>query len=213
MTEEKKKKSGEISRREFLKDAGLVVGGAAIGSTVLLAACGGEDTTKTVTEATTKTVTIEVPVPAEFNKLMVNGNEHELKLEPNWTLAYVLRDKLGLTGTKIACDQGVCGACTVLIDGEPTLSCTTLAIECDGKNILTIEGLQEGDELDKLQDSFVAHDAIQCGFCTPGMLMSAKALLNKNPNPTSNDIRKAISGNLCRCGAYTKIVEAIAEVS
>jgi len=254
MTEEKKKKeSGGVSRREFLKDAGLLVGGTAIGSTVLLAACGdGDGATETVTSTktitateqvgeVTKTVTqtvsqfvcpscgqefdslaalkahCEAEHPSEvlekLTKLVVNGYEHELKLEPNWTLAYVLRDKLELTGTKIACDQGVCGACTVLVDGEPTLSCMTLAIECDAKNILTVEGLQEGAELDQLQEAFVSHDAMQCGFCTSGMLMSAKALLNRDANPTKDDVKEALSGNLCRCGAYKKIIEAVMEVS
>jgi carbon-monoxide dehydrogenase small subunit len=121
----------------------------------------------------------------------------------------VLREDLGLTGTKEVCDLGTCGACTVLIDRKPALSCLTLAVACKGKEILTIEGLRQGETLHPLQNSFIQHGAIQCGMCTPGMILSAKALLDENPQPTEMEVRKAIAGNLCRCTGYVKIVEAI----
>ena len=123
----------------------------------------------------------------------------------------VLREKLGLTGTKIGCNRGECGACTVLIDGEATLSCLTLAIECEGKEVLTIEGLEDPKtrELDPIQTAFMENFGIQCGFCTPGMVMSAKALLNKNPNPSEEEIKEGIQGNLCRCTGYKQIIESI----
>jgi len=142
-------------------------------------------------------------------RLTVNGKSHELRIEPEHTLAEVLRNELGLTGTKVACDEGACGACTVLVDGRPTLSCMTLAIECDGKSILTIEGLEKDDELHPLQQAFVEHHGLQCGFCTPGMIMSAKALLDENPNPTEEDVKEALSGNLCICGCQPKIVKSV----
>lgn len=146
-------------------------------------------------------------------ELKVNGEVFKVEVEPRRTLLEVLRENLGLTGTKEACNKGDCGACTVLIDGKPVLSCLTLAIEVQGKDILTIEGLAKGYELHPIQQAFVDHGAIQCGFCTPGMIMSAKALLDKNPNPTEGEIRDGISGNICRCTGYLKIVEAIQEVA
>jgi carbon-monoxide dehydrogenase small subunit len=124
-------------------------------------------------------------------------------------LLHVLREYLGLTGTKQACDTGDCGACTVLIDGKPALSCLTLAIEVQENEILTIEGLYQDGKLHPLQQAFIDHFAVQCGFCTPGVILSAKALLDKNPHPTEEEVREAISGNLCRCTGYVKIVEAI----
>ncbi len=144
-------------------------------------------------------------------KLLVNGKKHILEVGANETLLEVLREKLGLTGAKIGCNRGECGACTVLIDGESVLSCLTLAIECDGKSILTIEGMEDPDtgELDPIQNAFVENFGIQCGFCTPGMVMSAKALLDKNPNPSEQEIREGIQGNLCRCTGYQQIVESI----
>ena len=144
-------------------------------------------------------------------KLKVNGKEHTLEVGPNETLVEVLRERLRLTGAKIGCNRGECGACTVLIDGETVLSCLTLAIECEGKEILTIEGLEDPKtgELDPIQEAFVDNFGIQCGFCTPGMVMSAKALLNKNPNPSEAEVKEGIQGNLCRCTGYTQIVESI----
>jgi carbon-monoxide dehydrogenase small subunit len=146
---------------------------------------------------------------AEIATFLVNGREHEVIIEPHMLLIDVLRDALGLTGTKYACGAGDCGACTVLIDGKPSFSCLTLAITARGKNILTIEGVAEGNELDPIQQAFVDRGAVQCGFCTPGMILSAKALLDENPEPTRDEIKTALAGNLCRCTGYVKIVDAV----
>ncbi len=143
-------------------------------------------------------------------RLRVNGEDYELLIPPNKTLLEVLREDLALTGTKEGCEDGTCGACTVLLDGKPVRSCLVLAVEAEGKEILTIEGLSKGEELHPLQEAFVNYGAVQCGFCTPGMILAAKSLLDSNPSPSEEEIRKAISGNLCRCTGYTKIVEAIA---
>jgi len=145
--------------------------------------------------------------------LQINGESYDLLIEPKETLLEVLREEIGLTGTKEVCDLGSCGACTVLLDNKPILSCLTLAVACQGKEITTIEGLRQGERLHPLQSSFIEHGAIQCGFCTPGMILSAKALLDENPNPTEMEVRKAISGNLCRCTGYVKIIEAIKSVA
>jgi carbon-monoxide dehydrogenase small subunit len=145
--------------------------------------------------------------------LTVNGEEVELFVEPHWTLLEVLRDELDLTGTKEGCGEGVCGACTVLVDGKPVRACLTLALEVSGREVITVEGLAGAEGLDPLQEAFVEHGAVQCGFCTPGMLMAAKALLLEEPAPDEERIRRAISGNICRCTGYTKIVEAIASIS
>jgi carbon-monoxide dehydrogenase small subunit len=139
----------------------------------------------------------------------VNGDYHEVFIEDRKTLLQVLREELRLTGTKLGCDTGVCGSCTVLVDGKPTLSCLTLAVEMAGKEILTVEGLAQSGKLDLLQQAFVDEGAVQCGFCTPGMLLSAKALLIHNPHPTEEEVRRGIAGNLCRCTGYAKIVKAV----
>ena len=145
--------------------------------------------------------------------LKVNGKLHSLMVDPNRTLLEVLREDLGLTGAKEACDSGGCGACTVLIDGRPVYSCLVLAVDCEGKDILTIEGLASDGHLHPIQEAFIDHGALQCGFCTSGMILSAKALLDENPRPTEEDVRKAIAGNICRCTGYVKIVEAILAAS
>ena len=146
--------------------------------------------------------------------LNVYGEEYDIHIFPNRTLLEVLRDELELTGTKESCGEGVCGSCTVLCNGFPIRSCLTLAAEVQGAEITTVEGLRmEDGQLDLLQQSFIEHGAVQCGFCTPGILMSAKAFLNENPNPDEGDIRKGISGNICRCTGYAKIVDAIMEVA
>ena len=146
--------------------------------------------------------------------LTVNQEEYDLYVPSNRTLLEVLREDLELTGTKESCGEGACGSCTVLCDGLPIRSCLTLAVEVQGAEITTVEGLlMENGQLDPVQQSFINHGAVQCGFCTPGMLMSTMAFLNQNPNPTESDVRKAISGNICRCTGYTKIVEAIMEVA
>jgi len=142
-------------------------------------------------------------------RLQVNGEGREVLTEIHKTLLEVLREDLGLTGTKRGCDLGTCGACTVLIDGKPYLSCLTLAVDVQGREILTIEGLAVGGELHPLQKAFVEKGALQCGFCTPGMILTAKAFLDEHPHPSEGEIKKAISGNLCRCTGYVKIVEAI----
>jgi len=145
----------------------------------------------------------------QIAKFLVNGKPYEAIIEPHTLLIEVLRDQLNLTGTKHSCDVGICGACTVLIDGKPILSCLTMAITAREKNILTIEGLAEGTTLHPIQKAFVDCGAIQCGFCTPGMILTAKALLDKNPDPTKDEIKVALSGNLCRCTGYVKIIEAV----
>lgn len=139
----------------------------------------------------------------------VNGQQHQIEIEPSMTLVDVLREKLGLTGTKKGCNSGECGACTVLLDGQPVASCVLPALKAQGKQVITVEGLGTAKELHPLQKAFLAYGAVQCGFCTPGMLMSAKALLDKNPSPTPEEIKMAISGNLCRCTGYKKIIDAI----
>ncbi len=145
--------------------------------------------------------------------LNVNRVNYKMEIEPQRTLAEVLRETLGLTGTKKSCSEGECGACTVLMDGKPVASCLVLALDARGKEILTIEGLSEGERLHPVQEAFLKHGAIQCGFCTPGMVMSAKALLDENPNPTPAEVRRAISGNLCRCTGYQQIVDSILAAS
>lgn len=141
--------------------------------------------------------------------LNVNNETHEVMVYPNRTLLEVLRDDLHLTGTKESCGEGVCGSCTVLINGTPVRSCLTLAVAAQSKEITTIEGLSVGEKLHPVQEAFVNHHAIQCGFCTPGVILTAYALLKENPNPTEVEIRRAISGNICRCTGYVKMVEAI----
>ena len=141
-------------------------------------------------------------------KFTLNGVERRVKVEENWTLVELLRDHLGLTGTKIGCDRGECGACTVLIDGRSMYSCSQLAIWIDGRTVQTVEGLAQNGKLDPLQEAFITHDGPQCGFCTSGQLMSAKALLLHNAAPTKDEVRAGMTGNICRCGNYNHYVEA-----
>jgi carbon-monoxide dehydrogenase small subunit len=143
--------------------------------------------------------------------LKINGDAYNLTVDTRMTLLEAIREKIGLTGTKDGCGVGECGTCTVLMDGKPIYSCLMLAVEADGKEILTIEGLATPEGLHPIQKAFIEHGAVQCGFCTPGMILSAKALLDENPNPTKEEIKEAISGNLCRCTGYQKIIEAIEE--
>jgi len=142
-------------------------------------------------------------------QLHVNGALYYLEIEPRRTLLDALRLDLHLTGTKRVCNMGQCGACTVLLDGKAIYSCLTLAIECEGCQILTIEGLSDGDNLDPIQRAFIEHDAFQCGFCTPGQIMAVRALLERSTNPPPEEIRRAVSGNLCRCGSYLRIFKAV----
>ena len=139
----------------------------------------------------------------------LNGDPIEVVCKDNMKLLDLLRDKLGLTGTKKGCEQGECGACTVMLDGKPVNSCCTLAVECEGRDVVTVEGIAKNGQLHPIQKQFIEKWALQCGYCTPGMIMSAKALLDVNPHPTELEIREAIEGNLCRCTGYAKIVEAI----
>jgi len=143
----------------------------------------------------------------------VNQLTYTINIEPHLTLVEVLREKLGLTGTKKSCNEGECGACTVLLDGRPVASCMVLALDAQDRNVTTIEGLADGEKLHPLQEAFVKHGGIQCGFCTPGMIMSAKALLDEHPDPTPLQVRTAISGNLCRCTGYQQIVDSVMAAS
>jgi xanthine dehydrogenase YagT iron-sulfur-binding subunit len=145
--------------------------------------------------------------------LNINGRTYRLLVEPRWTLGFVLRERLGLTGTKAGCDRGECGSCTVLIDGKIRYACMTLCLEVEGQEITTLEGLMKGEELGKTQKAFAEDDAFQCGYCTPGQIMAAEGLLRKNSNPSLDEIRKGMSGNLCRCGAYKNIYAAVRRAS
>lgn len=184
-----------ITRRRFLKTVGS---GAAVAAT---------------TEALTSIGSVQAaplkPEEAVRINLLVNGRSHRLAVESRWSLLFVLREKLGLTGTKVGCERGECGACTVLMDGMPRYSCMTLAVEAEGSEIVTVEGLMNGEELGPVQQAFLEHDALQCGYCTPGQIMSAEGLLRRNPAPAADEIRTEMSGNLCRCGAYTHIFKAV----
>ena len=183
----------KISRREFVEATGLVVAGVAP-----LAAQDGKSGLHD-----------SGAVPQTKITLTVNGVPRQIKVEDRWTVAELLRDHLGLTGTKIGCDRGECGACTVLLDGKPIYSCCYLAVWADRKSIQTVEGLARNGRLHPLQEAFIEHDGPQCGFCTSGQLMSAKALLDHKPHPTSDEIRSALTGNICRCSNYNRYVESV----
>ncbi len=149
-----------------------------------------------------------------YIQLSINGESYRVLAQPNEFLADVIRDKLGLTGTKKACDMGICGACTVLLDGLPVSSCLVLALDAQGREVATIEGLESpGGKLDPLQESFLDKGAIQCGFCTSGMVLTARAFLQQKPNPSEAEIRRALAGNICRCTGYTKIIEAVKDAA
>ncbi len=154
-----------------------------------------------------------MPEKMQTVSLRVNGKDYEFSCEPNVTLLQIIRDRIGLTGTKSGCDFGECGACTVLMDGDPVLSCLILAAEAHGAEITTIEGLSSGEALHPIQRAFIEQGAIQCGYCTPAMILSAKSLLDRNENPSEEEVREAIAGNLCRCTGYVKIVKAILAAS
>jgi xanthine dehydrogenase YagT iron-sulfur-binding subunit len=186
-----------LSRRGFLKGAGVAAAGAAlVDSSVEALAQQNQES---------RAVLGPGPVPVKLN---INGVEKSLNIEPNTTLADALRLKLDLTGTKVVCDRGACSACTVWLDNVPVNACLTLALDARGRQIKTIEGLAQRDKLHPVQEQFIAHDAMQCGFCTPGMIMSCAALLEKNKNPSLEDVKQACSGNLCRCGTYINVFDA-----
>ena len=149
--------------------------------------------------------------PEGLIRLTVNGEIFDIQVEPEWTLYQVIHDKLGLTGVKMFCDRGACGSCTVIMDGRPILSCMTLAIECDGVKIETAEGIAKAKH--PLVDLYVKHHCMQCGYCTPGFIVTAKALLDKNPDPTEEEVKNALAGNLCRCGTYPQHIKAVMEAS
>ena len=196
--DEKKEKNGslKVSRRAFLK--GMVTGAVAATATTL--------PVPPVREA-------EAALPAGVKEamiqLVINGRAYRLNVKSNWTLLEALRRELQLTGTKKACDRGNCGACTVIVDGKAVYACSVLAVAMDGRKITTIEGLRQGEKLHPIQKAFAEHGGYQCGFCTSGQMMAAKALLDKNQKPTVDEVRAGLAGNLCRCGAYPKIIESV----
>ena len=193
----------EVSRRGFLKGAGITAATSVIESANAFA----RDAKEALHSAHS------VGPDALPIKLRINGQEHAVTVEPRYTLVETLRDNLGLTGTKVVCDRGSCSACTIWIDKLPALACMTLAVDAVGREITTIEGLSHGDTMHPVQAAFVKHDAMQCGFCTPGMVMSCAALLERNKDPKLDDVKHAVSGNLCRCGTYPKVFTATLDVA
>jgi xanthine dehydrogenase YagT iron-sulfur-binding subunit len=201
MSEDPKNKKDEfkqgLSRRGFLSSV-------SVGAVVAVSLKDAAPAHAQEIEATGATATIE---------LHINGSKRKVLVEPRWSLAYVLREVLGLTGTKIGCERGECGACTVLIDGKTQYSCLTLAVEAEGREITTVEGLLDGDKPGPVQQAFMEEDAFQCGYCTPGQIMAVEGLLRRNSKPTIAQIRSGVSGNLCRCGAYKNIFSAAEKAS
>ena len=191
----------EVSRRGFLTGAGAVISSSLVAGTEAL-------------RAAPESSGAAVAGPGKVDiTLTVNGNERSLALEPRVTLLDALRFELDLTGAKKVCDRGTCGACTVTIDGKPAYACSVLAIQVQGKDIRTVEGLAHGDRLHPIQQAFVDNDAQQCGYCTPGFVMACKAFLDKNPNPTLDQVRTGLGGNLCRCGTYVGVAQAVLQSS
>jgi len=188
-----KRPDGGVTRRGFL---------GSVGAGAVVAATGVARPAEAIPEITSPEEMVRVA-------LMINGRIRRLLVEPRWTLLFVLRERLAITGTKAGCERGECGSCTVLIDGEPRYACMTLAVEAEGTEVTTVEGLLDGEELGTVQKAFVEEDAFQCGYCTPGQVMAAEGLLRINPSPTFDEIRCGMSGNLCRCGAYPHIVNAV----
>jgi aerobic-type carbon monoxide dehydrogenase small subunit (CoxS/CutS family) len=198
------KKLTKFSRRSFLKG----IGGGAIGTAAVSTGLIKADQAEAYTPETGGAARAQKTL-----NLKVNGKSYKVEVEHRTTLAEVLRDQLGLTGTKIGCDRGECGACTVIVNGRNLYSCSQLAVWMEGKDILTIEGLAKGDKLDPVQEAFIEHDGPQCGFCTSGQIMSGKALLMKNPKANEAQVRRGLSGNLCRCGNYNREVAAVLAVA
>jgi aerobic-type carbon monoxide dehydrogenase small subunit (CoxS/CutS family) len=193
-------RKGSMTRRGFLKGAGLTAAGATIVEGGLLGV-------KEASAAAAAEPRVVGPGRVPVN-LRVNGSPRRVEVEPRTTLAEALRFELGLTGTKVVCDRGSCSACTVWLDSTPVCSCMTLAVDVGARAVTTIEGLANGDELHPVQEAFVEYDALQCGFCTPGMVMSCAALVERKRDVTLEDVKHAVSGNLCRCGTYPKVFEA-----
>ena len=193
-----------FNRRDFLKGTG-----AAVAATAMATAGDEADAQE---KKKKRQANVVGPEAADVT-LNVNGKEHTLKLEPRVFLLEALRNDLNLTGCKDVCDTTNCGACTVIIDGDPKLACSTLAVECEGKQIRTVESLREGERVDPVVRCFVKHDAMQCGFCTPGFVMAVRAFLDKNPNATLEQIRRGLGGNICRCGTYDGITDCALELS
>lgn len=220
--EEAEEQPVKVSRRDFLigAGAGVVATGALAGGYIALtsreqaAVVEQQVDVPKETEAAPEQVAGGAPA-AEFPPTMrpvsltINGRERTVVVEPRWTLNYLLREKLGLTGTKTGCNRQMCGMCTVLANGRPIYSCTTLVVDFEGQEILTIEGLANQGQLHPVQQTFIEYNAFQCAWCTPGFIMSAVALLNQNPNPSPDEMKHALSGNLCRCGTYQEIFQAV----
>jgi xanthine dehydrogenase YagT iron-sulfur-binding subunit len=176
-----------------------------VGATTAVVAVAGRVNVNVAQAASTE-ITSEDMAKITLN---INGRDHRLLVEPRWNLLYILRDRLGLNGTKVGCERGECGACTVLIDDRPRYACMTLAVEAVGHKITTLEGLMKGEKLGPTQEAFLKHDAYQCGYCTPGQIMAAEGLIRSQQQLTDEEIARGMSGNLCRCGAYTHIFEAV----
>ncbi len=209
-------KNGEgsgLNRRNFLKSAGVVVTGSTLGAGLTIAAATGAPAEPAAPQAKTGRALPAGVAKLVTTKLNVNGKDVHVEIEPHWTLQRTLQFKLGLTGAKQMCDRGVCGSCAVIIDGRVVLSCSTLTVECEGKKIETVEGIAADKKWNPLIQSYCKWDAMQCGYCTPGFVVSAKALLVKNPNPTVDDCKQALAGNICCCGTYPRHPQAIMEAA
>jgi xanthine dehydrogenase YagT iron-sulfur-binding subunit len=193
-------KKTDVSRRQFIKGSALTAAGTAVLNTGLLAQSGNGKNRALGPGA----------VPIVLN---INGKTHQISVEPRTTLAEVLRDQLHMTGTKVVCDRGACSACTVMLGSTPVNSCMTFALDVGKRNVTTIEGLGTPEDLHPVQAAFVEHDALQCGYCTPGMVMSSAALLKENPNPSLEEVQHAVRGNICRCGTYPKVFSAVLAAS
>jgi aerobic-type carbon monoxide dehydrogenase small subunit (CoxS/CutS family) len=199
MDQPSKKTKKSVSRRVFLQQIGGGAAGVSVASRVFGAAKGGTIAAADIELSTTRDIT-----------LTINGKKRDLEVAVDETLLGVLRERLGLTGAKRVCDRGECGGCTVVLNGRAVYACQMLAVQADGAEILTVEGLAAGEKLHPVQQAFIDHDGYQCGYCTPGFIMTAVALLGKNPQPAPEEIRAGMSGNLCRCGNYQKIFSAVA---
>lgn len=196
-----------VSRRNFLISSALAAGYITLQPSEIVEA--HTETHDITLRESSETPAAQTPSTGYPVSLTINGREQTVIVEPRWTLNYLLREKLGLTGTKTGCNRQMCGMCTVLANGRPIYSCTTLVVDFEGQEILTIEGLARQGELHPIQQAFIEYNAFQCAWCTPGFILSAVALLNQNPNPSLDEMKQALAGNLCRCGAYREIFQAV----